>query len=133
MFLPRHRPVSSFLRRLLNSTTTTISQKRQHGIHLEEASTFACRLTSRAVIKIHGPDAIKFLQGLLTNDVKRILSPTSPSMYNAVLTSQGRFLYDIFLYKPLLPREDLLYADVGVDVVDELLDSFKRWVAVIYF
>lgn len=125
MLLQRRRPVFSFLRRLLHSATT-ISQHHHQGIKLEETSSVSCRLTSRAVIKIHGPDAIKFLQGLLTNDVKRILSQTSPSIYNAVLTSQGRFLYDLFVYRPLLPREDLFYADVGVDVVDELLDSFKR-------
>ncbi|RZR99232.1 hypothetical protein BHM03_00028734 [Ensete ventricosum] len=138
------------------------------GSRLDEAAAgpLCCCLESRSVVRIRGPDTIKFLQGLLTNDVLPLDpqflpageggdSPTSyiptpnldhrspPPIYAALLTPQGRFLYDFFLYRP--PRADwkldrtgsgpgseeseepfTLLADVDAAVMDELLDCFKK-------
>jgi len=65
-----------------------------------------------------------------------------PPMYAAFLTPQGRFLYDLFLYRKPLGEEKLdgsgsgsgsdsggdleLFADVDSSVLDELLLTFKR-------
>lgn len=116
------------------------------------------RLNSRSVIRFRGPDTVKFLHGLLTNDVRRFgeppsdktsslptpnLAPVSVSpMYAAMLTPQGRFLYDLFLYRPPKPEEKLdrtgsepgpasdepveLMADVDSSVLDELLVTLKK-------
>lgn len=102
---------------------------------------------------------MKFLQGLLTNDVRRFSEPvgektstlSTPNMstvsekpmYSAMLTPQGRFLYDMFLYRPSRPDEKLdrtgsapgsysdesfeLFMDVDASVLDELLDTFKKY------
>ncbi|KAF5207350.1 Glycine cleavage t-protein family [Thalictrum thalictroides] len=118
----------------------------------------ASHLESRSVIRFRGPDTIKFLQGLLTNDVKRFTEslgdkksylPTpntstvsTPPLYAALLTPQGRFLYDLFLYRPSPPDEKLdrtgsgpgsdhnesfdLFADVDSTVLEELLECFKK-------
>lgn len=51
-------------------------------------------LSNRAVIKISGQDSATFLQSLLTNDIKR-----KSYSYNYFLTNQGRYLYDLFVYK----------------------------------
>ncbi|XP_039167692.1 putative transferase At4g12130, mitochondrial [Eucalyptus grandis] len=83
----------------------------------------ASGLRARSVIEFSGPGKIKFLQGLLSNDVQRfgetpsekILNPatpnmpviTFPSMYAALLTPQGRFLCDLFLIRPTRPQEKL--------------------------
>lgn len=101
---------------------------------------------------------MKFLHGLLTNDVRRFGEPMGertstlptpnlptvsvPPMYAALLTPQGRFLYDLFLYRPPRseakldrtgsgpgsdPDESLeLFADVDATVLDELLETFKK-------
>lgn len=101
---------------------------------------------------------MKFLQGLLTNDVRRFNEPVGektstlvtpnlatvsvPPMYAAMLTPQGRFLYDMFLYRPARPEEKLdgtgsgpgsesdesfdIFADVDSSVLDELLQTFKK-------
>jgi folate-binding protein YgfZ len=53
------------------------------------------RLRSRALIAVTGPDARSFLQGLLTQDVES-LAPDA-LRYGALLTPQGRLLYDLFL------------------------------------
>lgn len=52
-------------------------------------------LLPRAVLAISGEDARNFLQGLVTNDVLK-LSPAR-SLYAAMLSPQGKFLYDFFL------------------------------------
>lgn len=50
---------------------------------------------SRGVIAIAGADARAVLQGVITNDVDR-LGPDAP-LYAALLTPQGKYLFDFFL------------------------------------
>jgi folate-binding protein YgfZ len=49
----------------------------------------------RAVLRIEGPDARDWLQDLVTNDVRR-LAPDR-AVYAALLTAQGKYLFDFFL------------------------------------
>lgn len=51
-------------------------------------------LENRGLIKIDGPDARDYLQGLVSQDMTRV-SPTH-AVYSAFLTPQGKFLYDFF-------------------------------------
>lgn len=111
------------------------------------------------MVRFRGPDTLKFLQGLLTNDVRRFGEPIGertstlptpnlptvsvPPMYAALLTPQGRFVYDLFLYKPPMSEAKLdrtasgpgshpddesfeLFADVDATVLDELVQTFKK-------
>ncbi|KAK9277419.1 hypothetical protein L1049_006962 [Liquidambar formosana] len=130
-----------------------------HQTQLENAGPMASLLRSRSVVRFRGPDTVKFLQGLLTNDVRRFGEPigdktsnlhmpnlstvSAKPMYAAMLTPQGRFLYDMFLYKPSRPDEKLdrtgsgpgsdpdesfeLFMDVDASVTDELLETFKKY------
>lgn len=50
---------------------------------------------SREIIRITGNDARDFLQGLVTNDVNKI---DQGLVYTALLTPQGKFLFDFFLF-----------------------------------
>lgn len=66
-----------------------------------------------------------------------------PPMYAALLTPQGRFLYDLFLYRPPRPEEKLdrtgsgpgngsggsveILADVDNSISDELLATLKKY------
>lgn len=52
-------------------------------------------LTSRAVIAVSGPDWRDYLQGLVTQDVET-LAP-GEIRFGALLTPQGRLLFDLFL------------------------------------
>lgn len=54
-------------------------------------------LADRAVIALAGPDARDFLQGLVSNDVRR-LAP-GRALYAALLTPQGKYLFDFILYE----------------------------------
>ena len=54
------------------------------------------RLQDRAAIRLDGPDWRSFLQGLITQDVE-IIAP-GEVRYAALLTPQGRLLYDLFVW-----------------------------------
>jgi folate-binding Fe-S cluster repair protein YgfZ len=118
------------------------------------------------VVRFRGPEAARFLNSLLTNDVLAHAPSTEPQryaptpnvparapppVYAALLTPQGRFLYDLFLYRPA-PRSQMLdrtgsapetgerpsgeggekeeggevLSDVDAAEVDDLLACFKR-------
>ncbi|KAF8662155.1 hypothetical protein HU200_056349 [Digitaria exilis] len=128
----------------------------------------ACRLGSRAVVRFAGPEAVSFLHSLLTNDLLSAFAaagasapqryaptPNAPARgpaapaYAALLTPQGRFLYDLFLYRPPPPSQMLdrtgsapetgerpgeeegepkeVLADVDAVEVDELIACFRRY------
>ncbi|THG00179.1 hypothetical protein TEA_003372 [Camellia sinensis var. sinensis] len=126
--------------------------------HLHNVRPMASLLDSRAVVRFRGPDTLKFLQGLLTNDVRKFGEPVGdanltlptpnlpsvsiPPMYAAMCSPQGRFLYDFFIYGPTRfygkldvsgsrpgpdPDELELYADVDASVLDELLETMKKY------
>ncbi|KAI8986536.1 hypothetical protein BDB01DRAFT_785961 [Pilobolus umbonatus] len=56
-----------------------------------------CQVPNRSIIELEGPEASKFLQGLITNHMPAI-SHGGDGFYAAFLTPQGRMLYDTFIY-----------------------------------
>jgi len=67
------------------------------------------RLSSRALVRVSGPDARSFLHGLLTQDVEG-LAPGA-LRFGALLTPQGRMLFDLFLWG----EADAVILDVAAD------------------
>lgn len=72
-------------------------------------------LTERSITRISGEDRFKFLQGLLSNDVNK-LTPNE-GIYACMLTPQGKYFADFFLYLdgesilldiPAIRQEDIL-------------------------
>jgi tRNA-modifying protein YgfZ len=64
--------------------------------------------TDRAVLRVSGPDARDFLQGLVTNDVRRL---DRGPLYAALLSPQGKYLFDFFL----VPDGEDVLIDVKAD------------------
>lgn len=58
--------------------------------------THPANLPGRGIIRLSGPDRIRFAQSLFTNDLT--LLDGQPVLYAALLTPQGRFLHDFFLF-----------------------------------
>ena len=58
--------------------------------------TAAFHATDRAVLRIAGPDAEHFLQGLVTNDLARL---TDGPVYAAMLSPQGKYLFDFIMLR----------------------------------
>lgn len=54
-------------------------------------------LNDRSIIEIKGQDRKKFLQGLITNDVEK--ANKNNLIYSAMLSPQGKFLYDFFIFE----------------------------------
>ena len=52
-------------------------------------------LPDRGVLALRGGDARPFLQGLTSNDIARIRE--DQAVYGALLTPQGKFLFDFFI------------------------------------
>src|SRR5689334_415914 len=75
---------------------------------MTESPTFA-PLESRALIAVGGPDWRSFLQGLISQDVET-LRP-GEARFGALLTPQGRLLYDLFV----VGREDGCWLDVEAE------------------
>ncbi|GAA6001424.1 Iba57p [Rhodotorula paludigena] len=64
-------------------------------------------LPSRALLSVQGPDSTKFLQGLVSNDVRRLAQrgeEDAPDkhrvVYANILKADGRYMQDIMLYPP---------------------------------
>jgi len=63
-------------------------------------------MPDRTVLSISGDDRIGFLQGLVTNDVKKAANGI---IYTALLTPQGKFIADFFV----IGQDDRLLIDVA--------------------
>jgi folate-binding protein YgfZ len=80
-----------------------------------------CRLPSRALIAISGPDWRSFLQGLMTQDVESLVA--GEARFAGLLTPQGRLLYDVFV----LGREDSAWLDVEAQHRDALIQRLTMY------
>lgn len=77
------------------------------------------RHEGRVVLRLTGADRVEFLQGLVTNDVKRSAGLT----YAALLTPQGKYLADFFV---LVQAEDILI-DVDADLAQMLAQRLSMY------
>ena len=74
-------------------------------------------LEGRGVLAIDGPDARAFLQGIITNDVSQV--DRACAIYAALLTPQGKFLFDFFIADD---GEGGLLLDTRRDRLDALVE-----------
>ena len=93
------------------------------------------KLADRQLIAVSGPDAAKFLQGLITNNVD---SANTDPFYAAFLDARGRMLHDVFIWTyPDLHREASMigakgmgewacYIDVTMAQRETLMKHLKR-------
>ena len=79
------------------------------------------RLDDRALIRVSGPDARAFLQGLLTQDVET-LAP-GELRFGALLSPPGRLLFDLFLWG----EADAVVLDVAADRRNALLQRLAMY------
>lgn len=74
------------------------------------------RLAHRAVIRVSGEDRADFLQGLISNDIKKAVP--GHGIWSGFLTPQGKFLHDLFI----TPWGD----DFLIEVEAERADAFAK-------
>lgn len=84
-------------------------------------------LPSRRLVSLSGPDAAKFLQGLITNNVEK---HREKPFYAAFLDARGRVLWDVFVwvYPQLATKEGEWACNIEVDggEIEALFKHLKR-------
>lgn len=78
-------------------------------------------LDDRGILKLSGSEVDSFLQGLISNDVTR--ADGSRAIYAALLTPQGKFLYDFFVVR----SGDDLFIDCRADDVAPFGKKLKMY------
>jgi len=79
-------------------------------------------LASRSVIRIGGPDAKSFLQGLISNDVEN--ATAKRAIFATLLSAQGKIQFDFLVLKD---HEDGYLLDVEAARLDELIKKLKLY------
>lgn len=85
-------------------------------------STYAL-LPNRSVLSVSGADARQFLQGLISNDMRKV-SP-SRAIWAALLTPQGKFLHDFFITERAADGAFLI--EVETDRFEDLARRLKLY------
>ncbi|KAF2774056.1 Aminomethyltransferase folate-binding domain-containing protein [Teratosphaeria nubilosa] len=92
----------------------------------------AAKLTNRRLISLHGEEAPKFLQGIITNNVR---AESRSGLYAAFLTAPGKVLHDVFIYPTLgsqwhsdSNKDDThgYLVEVDADQAESLLKHIKK-------
>jgi len=71
-------------------------------------------LHNRGVLRVSGPDADAFLQGLITNDLDKAVD--GHAIYAALLSPQGKILFSFFIAR----REDAFWIDCPAELAAAL-------------
>ncbi|WP_165793457.1 YgfZ/GcvT domain-containing protein [Hyphococcus luteus] len=79
------------------------------------------RLSDRAVIRLEGEDRLSFLQGVVTQDLDRLKE--APAIFAALLTPQGKILFDFFIVK----ADGALYLDCNAEAAPALLKRLSLY------
>ena len=78
------------------------------------------RADDRRVLRVTGADRTTFLQGLVTNDLRKL---DRGPVYAAILTPQGKYLADFLL----LAEPEAILIDVRADLADALLRRLQMY------
>lgn len=78
-------------------------------------------LPHRGVVALRGADRVKFLQGLVSNDVRRATS--GQAVYAALLTPQGKFLHDMFI----LADDTTLWLDIENARAEDFMARLNKY------
>ena len=92
------------------SNQISLTQKRRLSFK-------ASKLTNRKLVKLKGRDSFRFLQGMVTNDVRSIYSNlfnhfNHHCMYTFLLNSNGRVVADMFVYN--LNLNDIIHKSLDI-------------------
>ena len=76
--------------------------------------------TDRRVLRVSGEDRAAFLQGLVSNDLRRL---AEGPIYAALLTPQGKYISDFLL----LDQGDAILMDIHADRAEDLLRRLQMY------
>lgn len=79
----------------------------------------AIPLDNRSLIKVHGDDTSKLLQGLITNDIENLKHTNA--IYSMFLNARGRIVYDMIIYNDHLNKSSYL-----IEISQNAVADFTR-------
>jgi folate-binding protein YgfZ len=82
-------------------------------------------LEARGLLRVAGPDARSFLQGMVSNDVTKV--GPGRTVWSAFLTPQGKFLHEFFMTEEPGAGPDSLWLDCEAARLDDLRSRLKRY------
>lgn len=82
----------------------------------------AVNLSSRTKFRLSGADRVRYLNGQVTNDVRRV--KTDESLYACVTDAKGRIAGDVFIHT----REDALLLDAEPGLRESLSMRLERYI-----
>ena len=77
--------------------------------------------TNTKIIKVHGKNIDNFFQNIITNDINNL--NTENPLYTAMLSPQGKYLYDFFILK----EKNFFLLEANANKVNSLIDEIKRY------
>lgn len=77
-------------------------------------------MSTRAIYEISGKDREHFLQGLVTNDVRKL---ANGPVYSALLTPQGKYLADFFL----VPWGETILLDIDATIAEATVKRLSMY------
>ncbi|XP_059472577.1 putative transferase CAF17 homolog, mitochondrial isoform X2 [Neocloeon triangulifer] len=83
---------------LLNRSGFTQLLRKSFSTQFQSTPFILEKLAHRCVIRVSGDEALPFLQGLITNDMRH-LEEGAPSMYCMFLNTKGRVIFDSIIYQ----------------------------------
>ena len=84
----------------------------------------AVSLDNRALIRVHGADTSKFLQGLITNDIGFL--ETTNAIYSMILNVRGRILYDMIIYNQH-PEQSAYFIEISQNAVADFIRLLRTY------
>ncbi|XP_054264640.1 putative transferase CAF17 homolog, mitochondrial [Macrosteles quadrilineatus] len=108
---------------------TFFKLKGSNNVHTTQTrwSSITCqveKLESRGLLRVSGSDAISFLQGIVTNDIRH-LEQHCQSLYTMFLNTKGRVLYDSIIYKT--KQEDTFFLECDKEAMLDLEKHLKMY------
>lgn len=86
---------------------------------MKEKVDFYCHLRNRTIVEIRGSEREAFLQGIITQDVKRLKE--EPILYSLMLSPQGKIQFDFFL----LQINDVWLVDIDASRVQSFMQRLQ--------
>ena len=70
-----------------------------HSRQVRHASWSCAELPQRSIVRVSGADSADLLQGLMTNDIERMVAEKWRSLYCMFLDTKGRVMFDALVYQ----------------------------------
>lgn len=95
--------------------------KKDNGMTDNARNNSYAFLPNRSILSVSGPDARQFLQGLISNDMRKVSSERA--IWAALLTPQGKFLHDFFITE----RDGAFFLEVETHRREDLIKKLKLY------